>query len=281
MTLTSIILQILLTIPLTIILNHYSTKENKRLNQLIIPTIYIIVVSALVPIVKENIFLIVIFEIFVRNFYITSVVNRPSETRPSEFITDSIVSITLSLFVYNYFIGTVDSVIPNPEDIKPFIWFLIIIYIVYLYNISTKNKVKEDKKKNIKLKSEKIIMQYAKFKNKYSNIVKSKNKNINNLIYSLIIYKDYKTPKLYRSINTYVGAITKQETKQGIMQVPSYTRISDEQSIEIILRNFETQLKNTKLKDKEEIDKLLENCNKEEQEEIKNIYNEISEFSKK
>ena len=68
MTLTTIILQILLTIPLTILLNHFQNHENNKINKIIIPSIYIIIISALVPTVKENIFLIVIFEIFIRNF---------------------------------------------------------------------------------------------------------------------------------------------------------------------------------------------------------------------
>lgn len=281
MTLTTIILQILLTIPLTILLNHFQNHENNKINKIIIPSIYIIIISALVPTVKENIFLIVIFEIFIRNFYITSVINRQNESGPISFITESIVSIALSLFVYNYFIGQVQTVIPNPEDIKSFVWFLIILYIVYLYTLSTKNKIKEEKKQVAKIRTEKTIMQFAKFKNKYSNVVNSKNTLINNLTYALMIFEDYKNPKLYRSINTYIGAITKRETKYGIMQVPSYNRISDEESIKLTIESFEKELKNTKLKEAEKIDLLLSKYSNEDKENIKLIYKEIIEFSKK
>lgn len=281
MTLTTIIIQILLTIPLTIILNHFQNHENNKINKIIIPSIYIIIISALVPTVKENIFLIVIFEIFIRNFYITSVINHQNESGPVTFITESIISIALSLFVYNYFIGQVQTVIPNPEDIKSFVWFLIILYIVYLYTLSTKNKVKEEKTKVAKIRTEKTIMQYAKFKNKYSNLISSKNTFINNLTYAIMIFEDYKTPKLYRGINTYIGAITKKETKYGIMQIPSYTRISDEDSIKLTIESFEKELKNTKLKEPEKIDLLLKKYSNEDKEHIKLIYKEIIEFSKK
>lgn len=281
MTLTTIIIQILLTIPLTIILNQFQNKENRKINQLLIPSIYIIIIAALIPTVKDNIFLIVIFEIFIRNFYITTVINRSNESSALSFITENIVSIALSLFVYNYFIGQVDSVIPNPEDIKGFIWFLIILYIVYLYNLSTKNKVAVEKVKTAKIRTEKTIMQYAKFKNKYAAIVNSKNILVNNLIYSIIIFEDYKTPKIYRNINAYIGAVTKKETKYGIMQIPSYNRLSDEDSIKISIDNFENELKNTKLKEEEKIEKLLNKYKSEEQEQIKAIYYEIVEFSKK
>ena len=281
MTLTTIILQILLTIPLTIILNYFKKEENRRINQLIIPSLYIIIISALIPSVKENIFLIVVFEIFIRNFYITNIVNGNNEISTFTYIIESIISIAISLFTYNYFISQVDTVIPNPEDIKGFVWFLIILYITYLYKLSTKNKVKEEKIKTIKHKTEKTIMQYAKFKNIYSNSIKSKSEFINNLVYAIMIHEDYKTPKIYRNIKAYIGAVTKKETKYGIMQISSYERISDEESIKMVVDNFEKQLKNNKLKENEKLNKLLTNYKPEDQQNIISIYNDIVEFTKK
>ena len=140
MNLFTLVLQILLTIPLTIILNYVNKKDNKLVNRLLIPTIYIVIVAALLPIVKENIFLIVIFEIFVRNFYITNVVNVEKQTSSVGFIIESVISVALSLFAYNYFISQVETVVPAPETIKPFIWFLIILYATYIYSASTKEK---------------------------------------------------------------------------------------------------------------------------------------------
>lgn len=281
MTLITILLQVLLTIPLTIVLNFFQNKDNRRLNQLIIPSIYIILISAIIPIVKENIFLIVIFEIFIRNFYVTNITNHQTNISNIVFIFESILSVALSLFTYNYFIGKVNTVIPNPEDIKGFIWFLIILYIIYLYSTATKNKEKEEKVKTTKRKKEKTIMQYAKFKNLYSSSVKSKIDIVNNLVYAIMIYEDNKTPKFYRNINTYIGLVTKKETKYGIMQVPSYERLSDEESIRTVINSFEKQLKNTQLKESEKLNKLLSNCKVEEKNEIVEIYSEIIEFSKK
>ena len=281
MTLTTIILQILLTIPLTIILNYFQNRENRKINQLIIPSIYIIIISALVPSIKENVFLIVIFEIFIRNFYITNVISRSNESSAISFIMENLISIGLSLFVYNYFISNVETVIPNPEDVKGFIWFLIILYTVYLYNLTTKDKKVVEKANTAKIRTEKTIMQYAKFKNKYSNIIKTKNTLINNLTYAIMIFEDYKTPKLYRNINAYIGAVTKKETKCGIMQISSYERLTDEASIEMTISNFEKALKNSKLKENEKIDKLLTNYKQEEKEHILLIYKTIVEFSKK
>ena len=281
MTLSTIILQIILTIPLTVILNHFHKEENRRINQLLIPTIYMIIIAALIPSVKENVFLIVIFEIFIRNFYITNIVNSQNEISNMTYILESIVSIALSLFTYNYFISQLDTIIPKPEEIKGFIWFLIILYIVYLYNLSTKNRVKQEKIKTTKRKTEKNIMQYAKFKNIYSSIIQSKNDIINNLVYAIMIYEDYKTPKVYRNIHTYIGAVTKKETKYGIMQVSSYNRLSDEDSIKYTIDLFENTLKAAKVKTEDQLSKLLSKYKPEEQQEIITIYNEIVAFTKK
>lgn len=281
MNLITLILQMVLTIPLTIILNYFKSKDNRRLNQIIIPSVYIIIVSALLPIVKENIYLIVIFEIFIRNFYITNITNQDIEVSNTMFIIENLISIALSLFTYNYFIGAVETVIPAPEDIKPFIWFLIILYIASLYKLSTKNQEKIEKQKTTERKQEQIIMQYAKFKNMYSPYIKSKNENINNLTYAIMIHNNYQTPKLYRNINTYIGAVTKKETEYGIMKIKSYNRISDEESIKLTINNFEKILKNTKLKEKEQIDKLLKDYKETDKQDILIIYKDIVEFIKK
>lgn len=279
MNLTTLILQILLTIPLTIILNYVQYKEDKRINQIIIPTIYIILVSALIPAVKHNVFLIVVFEIFIRNFYVTSIVNQKNKISNSMFIIESVISIAISLFTYNYFISNVNTVIPSPEEIKPFLWFIIIVYIVYLYSDVTKNKVIAKKEKAKNLKQEQIIMQYAKFKNTYSQSIRTKSNTVLNLLYALMIYYDNKVPKLYRNIKEYISALTQKETEKGIMQVKSTTRISDVDSILLKQIEIEKILKNTNIKEMDQVNKVLDTY--DDKEEIIAIYNVISEFNKK
>ena len=108
MNLTTLILQIIFTIPLTILLSSFNKKDNRALNYILIPTIYIIVLAALIPSIKTNIFLIVIFEIFIRNFYVTNIVNRDLRISIKSFLIESLLSVALSLFTYNYFISKVD-----------------------------------------------------------------------------------------------------------------------------------------------------------------------------
>ncbi len=281
MTLMTLILQIVLTIPLTIILNFFQKNANRKINHILIPSIYIIIISALIPSIKTNIFLIVVFEIFIRNFYITNIINQDSEVSPQTFLLESILSIALSLFTYNYFISKVQTVVPNPNDIKGFIWFLIILYIVYLYKNSTQNKRKIEYDKIKALKTEKVIMHYAKLKNLYSPQIHSKNNVINNLTYAIMINEEYKNPKIYRQLKESINAFLKKEAYYGIMQEKSLYRVSDRTSIENAIVAFEKLLKNTTLKEREQIDKVLLNYSAEDKDRIINIYNIIVDFNKK
>lgn len=278
MNLGTLLLQILLTVPLTIILNFFRNKESRRLNQILIPSVYIIIVAALIPYVKENIFLIVIFELFIRNFYITNIVNQEKEISNTAFIIEGIISIALSLFIYNYFINEVDTVVPDPETLKPFIWFLIILFIYSLYRIGTKNYQEVKTLKTKKRRKEQTVLKYAKLKNQYGTTVKSKREIINNIVYSLMVYNDNKSPKLNRKLKEYKGLLTRNEVEYGILQVPSLVKISDEESIRVTINNLETQLKGI-TKEKDVLDKAL--ANYKDKEEIINIYNEIIEFQKK
>ena len=278
MNLTTLLLQILLTVPLTIILNFFRNKENRRLNQILIPSVYIIVIAALIPYVKENIFLIVIFELFIRNFYITNVVNQEREISNITFIIEGLISIALSLFTYNFFIGAVETVVPDPESIKPFVWFLIVLFAASLYKIGMKNREEYKSVKTKKRRTEQTVLKYAKLKNRYGTTVKSKREIINNIIYALMIYNDSKNPKLNRKLKEYKGLITRNEVEYGIMQVPSFVKISDEESIRQTIDDLENRLKGI-TKEKDVLDKALESY--KDKEEIINIYNEIIEFQHK
>ena len=96
-----------------------------------------------------------------------------------------------------------------------------------------------------------------------------------------MIFNDKNTPKISRGIKEYFGLITKKETEYSIMQIPSFTKIKDEDAIKQKIKEFESKVKNNELKEREQLDKLLASYTLEEKEEIMNIYKEIVEFEKK
>ena len=276
MTLTKLILQIILTIPLTIILKLID-KKTSTITKIIVPTVYIIILSALTPYIKNSIFLIVVFEIFIRNFYNTNITREHTLKSNTLFILESLISVSLSLFAYNTFISKVDTVIPNPEEIKPFLWFLIIIFIYMIYKNLTKDKEVKKIEKTMELKTENIIMDYAKYKNKYSVLVNSENKMVNDLTYAIMIYNIKNKPAIYRKLTEYKGIITRKEVPYGIMQIKSFNNISDEESIRLTILDLEDKYNNTDKK----LENMLSNYNEEERKNIISIYAEIVEFQKK
>lgn len=278
MTLTTLLLQLLLTIPLTFILNNINKNSNNTLNKIVFPIIYTIIVAAVIPIVKENIFLIVVFELLLRNFYINNFTNKSKNI--AMFLIESLLSVVLSLFVYNNFISRVDTVLPSAETIKPFLWFLIILYI---FNLSKSeiHKVNNFIPKNQEIDKENIIMQYAKYKNKYHKIIKTKSKLITNLIYSIMIYNGTNKPLAYRKTIELKGILTTKEVPYGIMQYTSKEKLTDEESIIKTIKDFETLLTNIKGNEEIKLEKLLNKYSLEDSIQIKKINNEIIEFLKK
>lgn len=274
MNIISLIIDILLTIPLSLIMVKIEKKKDSFLYSCIIPVIYIIIIAAILPVLKKNIYLIPIFEIFIRNFYITNINEELNNSKNT--ILSSLISIILVLFIYNYFIAKVESVLPTPEEIRPFIW-LIIVFVIYSISKDT-NVKKISNNKSLEGKNEYILMHYAKYKFRYEEIIHSKNDTINQLIYSLIIYKNYQQPRIYRSINNYLRHLLNKEVKYGVLEVSSPTPISDEESIVKTIKEFENLTR--KNKNKDNIEQFLSKYKEEEIKEIVNIYNVINNFKK-
>ena len=267
-----LIIDILLTIPLSYILIKIEKEKNNNIYSCIVPTIYIIIISALIPTLKKYIFLIPIFELFIRNYYLANVNEEINNNKKA--ILSSIISILLVIISYNYFITKVDNVLPTAEEIRPFIW-IIIIYVIYTL-VDQKQITSIKKTKSLLNKKEYISMQYAKNKIRYERVINSKNDMINKLVYSLIIFNNYQQPAIYRNTNNYIRHLLNKEVKYGVMQVSSPTPISDEESIKIVIKEFESIFR----KSKKEVtfEQYLIKYNEEEIKEIVNIYEVINSF---
>lgn len=267
---------LLLTLPLSFIIIYSSQKGKKYLYNLLLPTIYIIIISAIWPQLKSNIFLIPIFELFIRNFYITNIKDEYNDNK-KDFIY-SILSIIISTITYNIFISKVNNVLPQPEEFKSLLWFLIIIFI-YLYFADSQASSSTTLLKSLFNKKEYVVMQYAKFKTKYGNIVNSKNEKINLLTYAIMIHENYQHPVFYRNISSYLNHLLNKKNYYGIMQVSSPMPISDEESIKIVLDELEKNLKKEDLTRKN-IEQYLKKENELKKNEIMTVYEYLQEFIK-
>ena len=86
-----------------------------------------------------------------------------------------------------------------------------------------------------------IKNKYLNFKVKYGDIIKTKNKELSNITYSILLYENYNRPFIYR-MTEYIKLIFTGRATLGIMQVSSRTMISSRTSVKrgykIIKNNY-------------------------------------------
>ena len=281
MSITTIFIYLFYSALLFIILEYINNKYNiNKLNNIIISIIYLLLISGLFPKHTTNIFIVIILSILIKIFYYNNILEKHYLKHNN--IKIDIITILLSYILNISFINKVDNVFPNPSELKIIIWFSIIIYISNLLKNNINNSVNINKEKQDNYKDEYIVMEYAKNKNKYSNIINPKNKELIPIIYSIMIYENYHRAFLLRKIDNYIFKITNKECKLGIMQINSSEFLTDEESIDLCIKKLDNIY--SKLKNKEDLSKLtlkkyLNNDDKYKS--IINIYNKIIEFDKK
>jgi len=282
MNLFNILIQLVFTVPLFCIIEYFNKKEISNIQKILIPVVYIIILCGFCTEIKSNIYLIVIFEFFLRNFYQNYVVNKDILVNKKEYFFNSLISIILSIFIYDYYISKVDNIFPLPSEFRSLLWFLIIIFIYVLFK-NTGSKVTKVKKDSfIDRKREYVVVMYAKFKSKYYRIVKSKNMVINRLVYSIMIYENYKNPCFYRKFGNLINRFVNKEYKYGIMQVESDKEIDDEKSIKLAITKLEKSYSklDKKMTEKDIVLNLLREKydNNDYIKDIVDIYDEITDF---
>lgn len=282
MKLSVIFVQLLLSLPLLGIMEYFNNKKISNIQKILIPVIYIVIVSGLCMEIKNNIYLIVIFQVVMHEFYINNVTGNNLLINKKEYLINSFVSIVLAIFIYNYYISKVDSILPLPNEFRSILWFLIIIFIYCLLKehlkITSSNNVSF-----IERKREYVIVMYAKLKNKYFKVVKSKKDLVNKLIYAMMIYENYTHPLISRKISVIKSKIFENTYYYGIMQVESNQEIDDEESIKIRINEIEKILAKKNNRNKSNIRSILEEVYSDTNKinNICDIYEEIISFENK
>ena len=120
---------------------------------------------------NDNIFLVVVFEFIIRMFYTNYVMDKNFFKGNSFGVKIYFISIILSYFVNYIYIKNVDNVFPEVMELKIIIWLLISIYLyIFLKKYITINNIHNNTLVYYKDRDY-IVMYYARFKNKYYDIV--------------------------------------------------------------------------------------------------------------
>lgn len=271
------------------ILNYLDkSEEENNIVHAIIPVIYIVLLAGLImslslPIALDNLFLIILFELLIRIYYVRSVLRQDELMNTSYYTQIYVVSIVLGYFVNKMFILEVDSVFPTAQEMKLMVWFLIIVFLYFTLKNHIHIQVKEQKKTFPHKKKQYILVQYVKLKTQYHQEIKMKKKEYLPLFYAMMIYANYQRPSFYRKLDRIVYRFTGKETKMGIMQIPSRVEIQDRESIRLAIQKLDKIIEKEAKTRKKNVLPILEAYYEDKTIalEVQEIYQEIIAFEEK
>ena len=277
------IIYIVLGIILFIIINYIDIKYKiNRREWLILSIIFMLVFAGILVRLGINytsdIFLVFVFMMLTDIFYNSYILEQDFFSKEDKNIYYYILLIIIGFIINQEFINKVEEVFLTGEDLRLIIWLLVIIYL-YKFSIS-KNILSTNIKESTKfISKDSILISYVKLKEKYYEECNYDNKDISNIIYSIMIYENKKRSKLLRKIDNFNYKINGGIKKLGIMQVESKKFITDSESINITYKKI-TKLydKYNKKKDKNISFKVLDDYLKEESNNVKYIYEVIKKF---
>ncbi len=283
MNLGIIILEIGLGFCLFLIMNFLKKKKISRYDLIILPNILMIILASIMPWFKDYTLPLLIFYLAFDVLYIAIISKKQILEDEKEYYKTLALTLLLGIIIYNFYLLKVTKAFLDMEIFKNFIWVLIILYFLKKINIE-EIKPKEERELDYKKRyQEYVVVNYAKFKNKYAYLIKVKDKDIENILYSFLIYENYLHGSIYRLFNNIKNNLVKGNSKYGIMGVKSDHYITNEEAIVIMKEQLEGKLKRIKKGNREDNLKKLINekykVSKDVKEVIK-IMDIIEEFNK-
>ena len=276
------ILYLLFAAVLFVLLDTFDKKYSFTNSQKIIfRLIYLIILAGVfsylgIGKVNKNIFMIVVVEFIFRMIYTLYFLGEDFFRNEDQNLYKFFVTLFSSIIVNQYFINELDSVFLTASELKIIVWLFIIICI---YKFINKNErtITESSSQNKSISTKAIVVNYAKLKLEYGDDINLSNKNLLTILYSIMIYQNYRRPRFLREFDNLLFKINGGKRRLGIMQVMSKKYISDLDSIDIVSKKLDKLF--TKYKDdKNCYDKVLEAYDKDNFLEINNIYKELGKF---
>ena len=279
MNFTIVIYEILLALLLFIVMEVIKNKTKEDSLIYLFPNIYLILVASIFTSLKNYTLIILILYLLldIINTYVLS--QKESLIEDSIYFKNILITFIIGLIIYNFYLLPVDNAFFNINEFKNFIWVVVILYLYQLFknsNIKDKKIIKNNYDKHFK---EYVILNYAKFKNRYSYLIKVKNKDIENVLYSMLIYESLVNSGLSKYFKRIRNRIN-QVNIYGIMNVNSNHFITDEESIVIVKDKLVKKYHHLK-KDSNTLELIkVKYQDKESIFEIKKILKIIEDFNK-
>ena len=229
------------------ILNYIKKNYENVIHYGIVTCIYLLVVSGIISNININyfhnsIYVIYLLELFLRIFY-ENMIRDVNFFRDREYLYRYAISLILIILMNVLFIDHVKSVFPSINQLKLMIWIGIFGYVIFMFksNINIYLKKREVSKNNNKndIVKESIIISYAKLKNQYGRMVRSRYSELFPVIYSIMVYENKNRPSIFRRLDYLLYRFDGKGRRFGIMQIYSKYYIDDYHSISIAIRRLE------------------------------------------
>ncbi|MCI6265468.1 MAG: hypothetical protein MR598_01310 [Erysipelotrichaceae bacterium] len=290
MSIHTLFIYIMASFLLSIILEKVETqKQDHFLDYIVVTILYIVVLAGIFSTyhITENnhtIFLIVLFQIIGSMIYQNVILEVSSLKNNDAQVKKYAINLMVAYLVNTFFISRVNSVFLNMEEVKLLLWLFLMLYFYYWFKNNITIPIPKNKKILFYQDREYIVMQYAKFKNRYGSLVYSRYRELVPTIFAIMIYENYYRPEMVRKIDHFKYRMFKRRGRFGIMQISSNHELTDEESIKMAIRRLEniySKVSRDKRNSWNRISKVIFQYHRKDAREILNIDREIRNFIKK
>lgn len=200
------------------------------------PTIYIIVVSAIMYALHRDSYVLGIWRVVPYYFGFRALVNvafgRVKLINWRAFVAQASVGIGLAYFLYVKLILTKQYILPDVGTLANELWLIIILF---LYTVL--NRVQTSSEGTRRRKRRYLIEQYARFKDQFGTLISHESipEDVRYLAYAIMIYENFGRPAIVRRVEHLLPRLA---LTRGIMQVRSRNRITDAESVTLAVRKL-------------------------------------------
>ena len=229
----------------------------------------------------DNIFLIFVFEMIADVIYTSYFADRDFFDKNENNILFYILLVIVGFVVNQDFINKVSQVFLTGEDLRIILWFLVLIF-VYSFMKEKNIMTSKSNDKNRYISVDTVLVNYARLKHKFYDNCDYDNKDLSNIIYSIMIYEDNRRSKVLRNYDYFMFKLNGNKRKLGIMQVESDKFITDSDSIDLVYKKLEKLYKkntvSTKTKKTVDLYKVIEEFCGDSSDYVKYIFDIIKKF---
>lgn len=223
---------------------------------------------------NDNIFMIFISELFCQLIYISYFLEKDFFNKEDRYLIFYIGKIVVAFLINQELVNKVSDVFLSGEELKIIIWLVIIVYLYQLFKVRD-NINSTSVKKDISISKENVVMSFAKLKLIYGEDISISDEDRKLVIYAIMIFNNYKRPKIFRKLDNILFKIDNKPRKLGIMQIMSKKYLNDYDSISSACKKVEKLY--SKSNNSLEIINLYDKDNAKD---IVYIYEELKKFRK-